>query len=171
MKLVDCLTLLSLIEGMDDEDHAAHELATGHWGQRGAGAVFVCPSTGRVGLGFRGPQSNTPDCWGTCGGAIDRGESYEQGLAREIEEELGYRITNFTKIDQFKTSTFEYVTYLVVCDNEFKPDLSAAPPWEMVKFGWFDPRKMPAPIHPGTKGTLMKPAVMAMIGKALGAQR
>ncbi len=42
-----------------------------------------------------------PNCIGTFGGQIETGESPEQAIVREIQEELGYRLADFEYLGNF----------------------------------------------------------------------
>lgn len=56
-----------------------------------AGALIA---DGRVLLGLRHPdRSSFPSVWDVPGGHVEPGESVEQGLVRELHEELGVEVT------------------------------------------------------------------------------
>ena len=60
------------------------------WGNTGAGVFIMCPSTGRILIGKRGPQVNEPGTWSAFGGAMDDGENPKTAAKREVGEELGH---------------------------------------------------------------------------------
>ncbi len=54
------------------------------------GAAIV--ERGRVFLARRGPSMSMPGCWEFPGGKVERGETPERALRRELREELGVEI-------------------------------------------------------------------------------
>ncbi len=92
---------------------------------------------------------NTPDiCWDIPGGRIQKNESLEEALKREVYEETGLR--HLTKITPFTMSLTNirisvpngdvgliYAIYL--CEVEV--DVSIQLSQEHVHFGWFEPSK------------------------------
>ena len=65
-------------------------MANNHLNQ-GCGAIIVCSSTNRY-LFLLRSSGKFPETWGLAGGKIEPGETIEQGLLREIKEELGGEI-------------------------------------------------------------------------------
>jgi len=61
------------------------------------------------------PEIWFPGFWGTFGGAIDAGESQEQSLIRELEEELEFTPTHFSFFTQI---TFDFTT--IGSDNKYR---------------------------------------------------
>jgi 8-oxo-dGTP pyrophosphatase MutT (NUDIX family) len=108
---------------------------TGFWGTKGAGCIFLAKSRGRILLPFRSPYVQEGECWGTWGGAIDRGMTPEQAVKNEVKEEAGYK-GNFELIPLvvFKHKTFEYHNFLAIVEEEFEPELN----WENDKAEWFE---------------------------------
>ena len=65
---------------------------------RTVGALFVS-STGKVLLGLRAPSKKAwPDHWDTIGGHVEDGESLDEALIRELQEETGVTPTEFRLI-------------------------------------------------------------------------
>ena len=65
---------------------------------RTAGALFIRPD-GKVLLGLRAPSKKVwPLHWDTIGGRVEDGESPDQALIREAEEEVGVTPTRFRLI-------------------------------------------------------------------------
>lgn len=63
--------------------------------QRTVGALFISPA-GTVLLGLRAPTKKVwPVHWDTIGGRVENGESLEEALIREAQEEIGVTPTVF----------------------------------------------------------------------------
>ena len=60
-------------------------------------AIFV--REGRILLGKRSPHLRScPNCWDVIGGHVEAGETVEQALIREAEEEVGLTPTRFVPV-------------------------------------------------------------------------
>lgn len=59
---------------------------------------------------LRSPKMSLPDYWEFPGGKIEKGESNEVALRREIKEELGCEIEVF---EQVEDTTYEYEDFIV----------------------------------------------------------
>jgi 8-oxo-dGTP diphosphatase len=69
---------------------------------RTVGALFVSPN-GKVLLGLRAPWKTAwPSHWDTIGGHVEDGESLDDALIREIQEEVGVTPTQFRLIAKFR---------------------------------------------------------------------
>jgi len=70
--------------------------------------------------------------WETIGGSIEKGESAEKALAREVKEELGVKIKDFQYFRdyQYKDQTFK--VFIVGLDREPVPNKDDFTDW-----GWF----------------------------------
>ena len=65
---------------------------------RTVGALFV-GKDGRILLGLRGPWKKVwPRHWDTIGGRVEVGESLDEALVREVQEEIGVTPTEFRLI-------------------------------------------------------------------------
>jgi 8-oxo-dGTP diphosphatase len=69
---------------------------------RTVGALFIS-TDGKVLLGFRAPSKNVwPRHWDTIGGRVEDGESLNDALIREVQEEVGVTPTEFSLIATVK---------------------------------------------------------------------
>jgi len=79
------------------------------------------------------------DCWGTIGGAINRGMSPQQSAVTELEEETGYsgpiKIINAYV---FSSGKFKYYNFLGVVAQEFGFHPSSGHSWETESIEWMD---------------------------------
>lgn len=140
----------------NDQDHQNQLEKTGFWGKQGAGCLFLATSTGRICFSLRSLMVLEPHTWGTWGGAIDEGETPEQAVHREVEEET------FTTIDilhtiplyVFTSGTFKYHNFLVVVDDEFTPNIDDPRNWETEGYKWVEFGEWPSPLHPGAAALL-----------------
>jgi 8-oxo-dGTP pyrophosphatase MutT (NUDIX family) len=124
-----------------------------YWGNEGAGAVFYAEDTGRYLLGFRSAEVNEPHTWGIWGGRLDKGETPEQAVQREILEETDYHGQYRLKpVFVFQDGDFKYHNFIAEVPVEFTPKLC----WETEKFGWFRLDEFPTPLHFGLKALVVK---------------
>ncbi|MGE0826317.1 MAG: NUDIX hydrolase [Candidatus Binatia bacterium] len=135
--------------------HAEAFARTGFWGVRGgAGGICLARNTGRLLLAQRSHKVLQPGTWGTIGGAIDHGETPEETLVREVQEELGVQLRetdlHLCYIYRHKRSSFTYHNYTVLVDEEFLP----APNWEVAEHAWLEFGEWPSPLHFGMKAWL-----------------
>ena len=142
--------------GNDDHEHRAVLEATGFWGRRAAGCLFVAADSGRLLLALRSRSVQEPGTWATWGGAMDSGETPTQAAKREAFEETQYtgklKLTPLLvfRADRDGEQVFEYHNFLAEVPSEFEPildDETEAAQW--CKFG-----EWPAPLHHGLKALL-----------------
>jgi 8-oxo-dGTP pyrophosphatase MutT (NUDIX family) len=133
----------------DDNEHSKMLAKTGFWGKRGAGCLFQALNSGRICIAHRSNYVEQPGTWGTWGGAIDKDETPDQAVMREVEEEAGYNgKLKLIPLYVFKHSSgFTYYNYLALVDKEFTPKLD----WETQGYRWAVFGEWPTPMHPGLK--------------------
>lgn len=115
---------------------------------RACGGLIISKNTQR-GLFLLRAGHSYPNTWGLVGGKVDKDESIQEALLREVAEEVGFS-PNFLKIfpvELFTSSdqNFEFSTYVCVVKNEFLPVLNN----EHHGFCWAPIDKAPKPVHPG----------------------
>lgn len=130
-----------------DYEHAEALARTGFWGSRGAGAIVMARSSGRILLAHRSLAVEQPGTWGCWGGAIDRDEDPIAAVHRELQEEAGYEgaILETRPLFVFRKENFSYENFLIIIEDEFTPSLN----WESQNAVWFDVGDWPAPLHFG----------------------
>ncbi len=62
------------------------------------------------------PRIIFPNLWSLIGGHVEEGESPEEGLVREVEEEIGYRLTEYHPLATFFDGGDMRHLYLVPID-------------------------------------------------------
>ena len=106
-------------------------------GPRAAGVLLRAHSTGRV-LLLQAPSG----MWELPGGKIEYGETPRVAAVRELHEETG--IEAFRISERSSRTSPSYELFFGSVQREVKPLLS-----EHDAFKWSDPRRPPAPLHPG----------------------
>jgi 8-oxo-dGTP pyrophosphatase MutT (NUDIX family) len=134
--------------GLTDEAGAFTDPSGRFWGDAGAGGVFYAESTGRYLVSKRSSHVNEPNTWGTWGGRIERGETPEEALRREVREETGYAGTyDLDLLHTYRDGDFEFRNYLIVVPDEFEPRHS----WETSDHRWVEHGDWPEPLHFGMR--------------------
>lgn len=114
----------------------------------GVGALIYAKSTNRYLFLLRNKTKHAGS-WGIVGGKIEHGETIQQGLIREINEEIGIDFANkkFIPIETFTADNrkFVYYTFLVGINEEFVPHLND----EHRGYCWVKLDDHPKPLHPG----------------------
>lgn len=112
------------------------------------GALIYCTKTNRY-LFLLRKGGKFPNTWGLVGGKIEAGETIEQGLNREIQEELGGEIkgAKILPIEQYTSDNnkFIYHTFMIKVEEEFVPMLNH----EHDGYCWVPIEYYPRPLHPG----------------------
>lgn len=149
-----------------DREHNQALRETGFWGRRGAGCLFLACDTGRLCIAHRSRYVQSPNTWGTWGGALDVAESPEEAVLRESREESGYRgPIELEPLFVFRhPSGFTYHNYLARVPTEFEPRLN----WETSAFVWTAWDRIPDPRHAGLEALLADPASLNVILLATG---
>ncbi len=83
------------------------------------------------------PIIRSPDCWQLVGGGIEEGETPEQGLIREVKEEVSYELKDFKLITKTKGSLGENVWIYVVFVDKNEESKFVLGPGEGQEIGWF----------------------------------
>lgn len=116
--------------------------------KQNCGALIYCTSTHRYLFLLRnGDKFN--NTWGIVGGKVEHGETIEQGLKREIFEEMGGEIqgAKILPIEKYTSDNnkFVYHTFLIKVEEEFVPILNH----EHKGYCWVPLENHPKPLHPG----------------------
>jgi 8-oxo-dGTP pyrophosphatase MutT (NUDIX family)/GNAT superfamily N-acetyltransferase len=119
-------------------DHYSQE---GFWAGEGDGAsgiLPICTSTKRICLAWRSGEVNQGNCFGTLGGAIQKGMSPAESAKEEMEEETGYR----GGIDMhpayvFSSGSFKYFNFIGTVSSEFEFRPESEHSWETDYIEWF----------------------------------
>ena len=128
----------------------------------GAGAVVYAKDTKRYLLSYRSIHIKEPHTWATWGGRIEKGETPEQAVRRELKEEAGYSgLSTLRLLHTYQKQDFHYITYLAEVEKEFTPELN----WETEKFGWFRREEFPSPLHFGMVPILPKLQATSFLNK------
>jgi len=85
-------------------------------------------------LGRRAAHRSYPDCWDIIGGHVERGETIEQALVREVEEEVGVTPTQFAKLTSLHAEGIELHIYRVDAWTGGSPTLRGD---EHAELRWF----------------------------------
>jgi 8-oxo-dGTP diphosphatase len=96
------------------------------------GAILL--RDGALLLGQRAPHRSYPDCWDIIGGHLERGETIEQALVREVEEEVGVTPTQFAKLTSLHAEGMELHIYRVDAWTGGSPAIQDD---EHVELSWF----------------------------------
>jgi len=94
------------------------------------------------------------DGWYLPGGGVQRGESYDRALARELSEEIGlgaFRIERLLGVyhDTLTLKDDHVVAYVVRTDAS-TPPLRTADPFEIQAVAWFALDSLPEDLSPAT---------------------
>ncbi|MEQ7006653.1 NUDIX domain-containing protein [Actinopolymorpha sp. B17G11] len=73
--------------------------------------VAVLRREDRVLVIRRGPEASMPGYWALLSGRIEPGESQEDALVREVDEEIGLRVVPVAKVWECDTDDGQYVLH------------------------------------------------------------
>lgn len=154
--------------GQDDEDYEDEDLGyreeggeMSHdehgnlrWGRRAAG-LLIYNESNQVFLVFRSPEVFDPNMWGIPGGRVEPSETEWDAAVSESSEELG-RLPPVQRVDQkvYRSGDFTYTTFIVRMSDADAKRWRVVLNWENTKWGWFDPKRPPEPLHPGVRAIL-----------------
>jgi 8-oxo-dGTP pyrophosphatase MutT (NUDIX family) len=116
---------------------------------RAVGALVISKKTGRALMQLRSELERHSMCWGLWGGKIIGNEGDLDALKRELCEELGWpAVPDTLSVSHIYTFTtkdkrFRHVSYLILCEDEFVPELND----ESAGYCWVDVNKWPTPLH------------------------
>lgn len=128
-----------------------------------SGGLFLSKDTHRFLLLLR-TQGRTAGSWGFVGGKKEPNDSTPfDTLKREIEEEIGIipQIEKTIPLELFVSNDqkFQYNTYILIVNNEFKPMLNN----EHSGYAWVNYECWPRPLHQGVKNSFNNKIIKAKI--------
>lgn len=102
------------------------------------------------------PTIPSPDCWQLVGGGIEKGETPEQGLIREVKEEASYDLKEFKLLTKTKGSIGEDVWIYVAFIDKVEESKFILGPGEGQEIGWFTiDQALAIKLTPGTQILLL----------------
>lgn len=104
------------------------------------GEVIVRHADGSLLATRRSPlKSRYPGCWEiSAGGAVKRGESFEQGAARELFEETGIRCSDLKKVYQIISLRERCVYMGYICETDCGKGSVRLQKGETSEYMWID---------------------------------
>lgn len=91
---------------------------------------------------LRGPEMTLPNYWEFPGGKVEQGESKEEALKREIQEELGCTIEVYEHIED---TTYEYEKVIVRLETFMAKVVSGSPvASEHAELKWMTRQELPS---------------------------
>lgn len=114
---------------------------------RSAGCIIVAEDTGRWCLQQRSDTVSDPGLWSTWGGGVEPGETLEQAVRRELEEEGGY--VGLLTLEPLHSNS-QYATFIGRVPHEFEPRINQ----ESKSWCWTNQDQLPEPLHPGLEQAL-----------------
>lgn len=113
-----------------------------------SGILPICKETKRIGLAWRSSEVNQGDCWGTLGGAIQRGKSPAESAQSELQEETGYHGgIKMHPAFVFSSGSFKYFNFIGEVDEEFELHPEPGFGWETDHLTWITLEELEADIE------------------------
>jgi 8-oxo-dGTP pyrophosphatase MutT (NUDIX family) len=137
-------------DGFDpDEPSPVHDSRT----TRAAGVMLINP-TGRILFVRRSSHGDHAGEWCLPAGAIDRDESAEEAMTREVYEEVGYDepLQDVIEVDHKVSDEGVEFTTFAASVPAFTPKLNG----EHTDYCWREPDNAPLPLHPGLLSMLQR---------------
>lgn len=145
--------LLTTQQQFEDHGHEALLDKTSYWSFMAAGCLLMARSSRRFLLPLRSAEVSDPHVWGVWSGAIDKGESTENTVRRELREEAAlFEPVTLVPMLVYRDPErcFKFFNFLGIVDHEFEPELN----WETELAKWFELDGFPTPLHPGLQALL-----------------
>ncbi len=111
------------------------------------GTAVIVRKDGRVLLGKR-RSPHASGTWGSPGGHLELGEEIEAAILREVEEEVGIKLTNLAR-GPYTNDIFpdgkHYVTLFFTADYD-SGEVRVKEPDKFENWEWFEWRQLPEPL-------------------------
>lgn len=118
---------------------------------RAGGAFIIAASTKRILFAKRAGDGDASGVWACLGGKIEPGESVEEAIRREIEEEAGWSgDIDLDRIYTHRDPDLIYYNHIGIVQDEFEPNLND----EHSDYAWVRFGEWPKPLHPGIEEVL-----------------
>jgi 8-oxo-dGTP pyrophosphatase MutT (NUDIX family) len=119
-----------------------------------AAGAMLCDPEGRVLFLRRSTSSDHPGEWCLPAGGIDRGETAEEAMTREVYEEAGYDepLQDVIEVDHKVSDEGVDFTTFAASVPSFTPQLND----EHTDYCWREPDNAPLPLHPGLLAMLRR---------------
>ena len=117
--------------------------------KQGAGALIYNREDDKYLFILRSDKVNSPLTWAIPGGSVDPGEHHKAAAIREIQEEVGYDVSDCPMelmcVNRDFWPRFEFFNYAIIVPKRFTPVLN----WESEDSVWCDLDNIPEPKHWG----------------------
>lgn len=119
----------------------------------GACALFYCPEDSSILLLKRSSKVNKGNTWGLPGGHLEEGEFPEEGLVRELYEEIGFvpdrsDIISAGHVEMNKGSSCVIFVAAIPKESKDKWEDKIKLNWEHDGYKWFNTSEIPDNLHP-----------------------
>lgn len=151
------LKLVSQYKDGGETDEPTH-----FWGREAGGVLIYCSTTDRYLIVLRSEWVTEPNTWGIVSGKLDEEDkNIKQAVYREVEEELGGKITNLMPSYIYKKPNFKFHNFISVVSEEFEPKLN----WENTDYKWVKLNELPENLHFGLKKLLENEDIPKLVKK------